>query len=207
MRRDYGVMAAAEHRMEGGREDWHFVDRRDERDHRDAKKRIESIMKSLPERLTKFLMWGRQRGLEVAEDVNLLTNAKESSGMKSDTCGGYEADVRVVLNAILVEQVKAKQQPVGSVEERLGSKGKVGDQPPPSRCAAMKQTEIAARILNKMTNKGVRPRKVKTKLGKCDLKDEGDGMWSIRLDVPGTLSADEIARLRLPEWPPPSHGK
>jgi len=74
--------------------------------------------------------------------------------------------------------------------------------PPPDRCSLMTKTEIAARILNRRTTKDVRPRKIAQKLAKCGLKDEGNGNWSIRLDVPDTLSADELERLRMPEWPP-----
>jgi hypothetical protein len=74
---------------------------------------------------------------------------------------------------------------------------------PQDRCSLMTKTEIAARILNRRTAKAVRPRKIAQKLAKCGLKDEGNGNWSIRLDVPDTLSADEIERLRMPQWPPP----
>jgi hypothetical protein len=74
--------------------------------------------------------------------------------------------------------------------------------PPPDRCSLMKKNEIAARILNRRNIKDARPREIAQKLAKCHLKDEGNGKWSIRLDVPGTLSADELERLSLPEWPP-----
>jgi hypothetical protein len=74
--------------------------------------------------------------------------------------------------------------------------------PPPDRCVLMTKTEIAARILNRRRIKDVRPREIAQKLAKCLLKDEGNGKWSIRLDVPDTLSADELERLRMPEWPP-----
>lgn len=73
---------------------------------------------------------------------------------------------------------------------------------PESRCAPMKKTEIAARILNKTTTKGIRPRKIKAKLEHCGLRDEGNGLYSIRL-APTFLSAEEIERLNTPEWPPP----
>jgi len=74
--------------------------------------------------------------------------------------------------------------------------------PPESRCANMKKTDIAARILNRTNTKSVRPREVAEMMRKCHLRNEGNGKWTIRLDS-SVLSAEAIERLRMPEWPPP----
>ncbi|MEI7837852.1 MAG: hypothetical protein WCK05_15735 [Planctomycetota bacterium] len=77
---------------------------------------------------------------------------------------------------------------------------------PESRCAPMKKTAIAARILNKANTKDVRPRSVGKMLAKCDLRDEGNGNWTIRLDA-AILSAEVIDRLNTRDWPPPPRVK
>lgn len=81
-----------------------------------------------------------------------------------------------------------------------------GDPPeatPQSRCAPMKMTEIAARILNKKETKGVRTREAKDIMDKCELRKDSPGKWSIRLDMAnGALSVEQIANLQLGEWPP-----
>ena len=70
----------------------------------------------------------------------------------------------------------------------------------------MKKTEIACRILNRPATKGTRSRDVDQRMYKCGLRNEGNGKWSILLDTT-TLSAGEIDRLRLMEWPPPASAK
>jgi len=108
MRRDYGIMEAASRRMEGGGEDWHFADHRDESDHGEARGRIESNMRALPERLTGVLNWGLQHGIETTDSQDMLTNDKMTYGLKADACGDCERDVRAVMNAILVEQTRER---------------------------------------------------------------------------------------------------
>lgn len=73
---------------------------------------------------------------------------------------------------------------------------------PQLRCAPMKKTEIAARILNRLTVKDTRPREVAKMLNECDLRKVGNGKWSILLDST-ILDAGTIERLKLPQWPPP----
>ena len=85
-------------------------------------------------------------------------------------------------------------------EQEIVNEGK--PPPPEKRCAPMKKTEIAARILNKTDTKGLRPRKVATKLERCKIRDEGNGLFSIVFD-PAYLSTDEIERLKMTDWPPP----
>ena len=114
MRRDYSTMAAVSSRMEGGGEDWNFADRRDEANYRDAQQRIKSNMRFLPEQLAEILDWGLQRGMEIFENLDLLTNDSISSGVKADICRDYELGVRAVMNAIIVEQTRGQMIGVGS---------------------------------------------------------------------------------------------
>lgn len=72
---------------------------------------------------------------------------------------------------------------------------------PDSRCAPMNKTQIAARILNRTDVKNVRSRDISKMMGKCDLRCEGNGKWSIRLDR-AVLSGEAISRLEMPQWPP-----
>jgi len=72
---------------------------------------------------------------------------------------------------------------------------------PEARCPARRKTELAARILDRR-GKDVRTREVRTKLSECQLRDEGNGKYSIVLD-PQVLSAGEIERLTMSDWPPP----
>jgi hypothetical protein len=108
MRQDYLTMAAAESRMEGGGEDWHFADDHDKSNYREAKRRVDSRMRVLPEQLLGVLNWGLQHGMDVARNLGWLISDKASSGVKADDCARYELDVRAVTNAILVEQTRER---------------------------------------------------------------------------------------------------
>lgn len=140
MRRDYGILAAVERRMEGGGEDWHFADDRDKSDYREAKRQIDSNMRVLPERLTRVFNWGLQHGIDVAENLDLLTTAKASRAVKADICGAYELDVRAVINAVLVEQTKEQ---VGEAGGGTGLKTSQvrSDENLPTRPADLGQTK------------------------------------------------------------------
>jgi hypothetical protein len=82
----------------------------------------------------------------------------------------------------------------------MASVAKAVTLPPPleSRCAPMSKTAIAQRLLNKPN---ARPRQVLEMMKRCDLREEGDGKWTIRLDA--GLGAETIQRLRAEEWPSP----
>ena len=110
LRRDYLTAASIERRMEGGGEDWDFFDRRDEAEYREAQRGIESNMQVLARELTRVLNWGLQRGMEIAEDLGMLTWDNASSGVKAEECEYLELGVREVLNAILVEQFRTVPQ-------------------------------------------------------------------------------------------------
>ena len=110
MRRDYQTVESIGMRMEGGGEDWHFLDYRDEAEYREVQRRIESNMEVLTEELTRVLNWGLQRGMEIAEDLGMLTWDNATAGVKADGCEYLELGVREVMNAILVEQSRTVPQ-------------------------------------------------------------------------------------------------
>ena len=93
-----------------------------------------------------------------------------------------------------------RAETVGLPQDDADDKKEVPPQPD-SRCAPMNKTQIAARILNRTDVKNVRSRDISEMMGRCDLRCEGNGKWSIRLD-PAVLSREAISRLEMPQWPP-----
>jgi len=134
---------------------------------------------------------------ELAHALAGWAEAKATDVTRAGTeAGGAEAGLKWLAaapGAGAVAEAESKEPPLATVAP--------APPPPEIRCAPMKKTEIAARILNRTTSKNVRPREVADMMSRCALRDEGNGKWTIRLD-PSILSAGIIERLRMPEWPP-----
>jgi len=106
LRRDFETMESVAERMEGGGEEWHFVDCRDEHDYKSAQGRIGSNAKSLIQPMSRVLGWGNEHGIDVAERADLFMEPGCSSGVRAEICGEYELGVRTVMHALLVAQAK-----------------------------------------------------------------------------------------------------
>ena len=137
---------------------------------------------------------------ELSLEIAAATDAKPEMGVLTDP-GADLAALDTVLQEMYVAALKLEAK---AGQKTIGHRTK--PRPPPgmliaeSRCAPMKKTEIAARILNR-TDKDVRPREVADKMKNCRLRDEGNGKWSIILNA-AHLSREEIDRLNMTKWPP-----